>query len=931
MTKSTPRYIVGIDLGTSNSALAYSEIAAAASPSAIHVFEIEQLIAPGRVAPRPTLASVRYHPAEYEVSKTDLQLPWTAGDVTGVDLGIVGELARDLGAKVPGRVITSAKSWLSHSAVDRHAPILPWGAEKDVPKISPVAASASYLAHLRAAWNHHFPDALLEHQEIVLTVPASFDEAVRMLTLEAATLAGLPSVRLLEEPQAAFYDWLFRHRQNLTEALGATRLALVCDVGGGTTDLTLIKVDAQESTPVITRIAVGDHLMLGGDNMDLGVAHVVESRMAGEGARLSPARLALLVQQCRRAKEALLADNAPDRTNVTLLGAGTKLIGAARSVELTRDEVHHMVVDGYFPKVAAGAGPQRLRGGLVEFGLPYVSDPAVTRHLGAFLRAHQQAAREALAEHAPAADVLPVPDALLLNGGVFRSSALVQRVLNVLSEWRGVPLRLLHNDAPDLAVARGAVAFALARRGNAPKIASGAARSYFVLLDKVNGPQQSVCVLPRGTEEGLEITLAERRFALLVGEPVKFDLASSNADTPYTQGELVTADESQWHRLPPLAMVMQNAGPRSREIPVRLATTLTELGTLAMHCVSVDDPAKRWKLEFQLRGTAAPGAVAKSDMNLPPRFNEAVERIVHMYGPRSQRAEPGAVKRLRAELEKLLGPRQEWPTPLLRELYVGLWDGVGRRRRSADHERVWFNLAGFCLRPGFGYPLDDWRVRELWAIYDQGVQFVAENQVWAEWWTLWRRVAGGLNEEAQVRLLDDMAFYLQPAGSAQIKKPPGAKKLSYENMVKLAASLERVPAARKIQIGEWLLTRLSKQTETLQSWWALGRLGVRVPLYGSAHNVVPVDVATQWLEALLKLDWKANQPAVFAAASLARVSEDRARDLDPAVREMVHQRLVSAKAPLAWRQMVRELVQLDEADEGRMFGESLPPGLRLIN
>lgn len=925
-----PRYIVGIDLGTSNSALAYADQHATEETQTIHILQIEQLIAPGRVAPRSTLPSVRYHPAEFEITPTDLQLPWPAHDVAGVNHAIVGELARELGSKVPGRVITSAKSWLSHDAVDRHAPILPWGVGPDVAKISPVLASASYLAHLRAAWNHHFPAAPLEHQDIVLTVPASFDEAVRLLTLEAAHLAGLDNVRLLEEPQAAFYDWLFRHRQNLADALGETRLVLVCDVGGGTTDLTLIKVVAQEPTPLITRIAVGDHLMLGGDNMDLGVAHVVESRLASDGAKLNPARLAQLVQQCRRAKETLLAENAPDRTTVTLLGAGTKLIGAARSVELTRDEVQRLVVDGYFPIVESTDRPQRLRGGLVEFGLPYVSDPAVTRHLGAFLQAHQQVAREALGEHAPRAEALPIPDALLLNGGVFRGPALAQRVLSVLGEWRGAPVRLLHNDAPDLAVARGAVAFALARLGSAPKIASGAARSYFVLLENGAESNQSVCVLPRGTEEGLEITLTDRRFALRVGEPVKFDLVSSTADTRYAPGDLATFDDTSGHRLPPLATILQSTDTRIRELPVQLATTLTELGTLAVHCVSVDNTKQRWKLEFQLRGTNAPGAIVQQDVHLPPRFNQAVERLTQIYGPPSQSAEPGAVKRLRVDLEKQLGSRDEWTTPLLRELFVSLWEGVGRRRRSADHERVWFNLAGFCMRPGFGYPLDDWRVRELWAIFEQGVQFVAENQVWAEWWTLWRRVAGGLDDAAQVRILDDLVYYLQPTGSGQIKKPPGAKKLSYENMVKLAVSLERVPLDRKLQIGEWLLTRLSKQTEPLQSWWALGRLGVRVPLYGSAHNVIPIDVATRWLETILNLDWKKNQPAAFAAASLARVSDDRARDLDPVLRERVHQRLVTAKAPVAWRQMVREAMQLDEADEGRVFGESLPPGLRLI-
>ncbi|MCW5639208.1 MAG: Hsp70 family protein, partial [Rubrivivax sp.] len=458
-------WTVGIDLGTTHTVVAYAPAAGRVADATVKLFEIEQLVAPGEVAARPLLPSLRYHPAPGELNAADLVLPWGAP----ADGAVIGALARQLGAQVPGRLVASAKSWLSHAAVDRLAPILPWGAADEVPKVSPVAASASYLAHLRAAWNQRFPKAPLEQQELVLTVPASFDDAARALTLQAAHQAGLtglpgqaglPRLRLLEEPQAALHDWLLRHRRTLAAELADTQLVLVCDVGGGTTDLSLVRVvhaGGAGGEPRLERFAVGRHLMLGGDNMDLALAHLAESRLAPADAaskRLSAAALAQLVERCRGAKERLLAADAPDRATVTLLAAGARLIGGARSAELTRDEVERLVVDGFFPQGAADDLPRRERSGagLVAFGLPYASDPAVTRHIAAFLHQHASAGW---------------PDAVLLNGGVFRGARIAQRLLATLAQWRGAPLKLLANADPDTAVARGAVAYALARRGQA--------------------------------------------------------------------------------------------------------------------------------------------------------------------------------------------------------------------------------------------------------------------------------------------------------------------------------------------------------------------------------------------------------------------------------------------------------------------------------
>ncbi|MGD8842729.1 MAG: Hsp70 family protein [Gammaproteobacteria bacterium] len=924
------QFIVGIDLGTTNTVVAYAD--RSAGPDAVpQIFEIEQLVALGEVAARPSLPSLRYHPAPGEIDPGDLVLPWSWNDVAGVPEAVIGSLARELGSQVPGRLVASAKSWLSHAGVDRSAAILPWGAAEEVAKISPVLASASYLAHVRAAWNHRFPAHPLETQEIVLTVPASFDEAARALTLEAARLAGLSELRLLEEPQAAFYDWLFRHGDRLSDALAGTRLVLVCDVGGGTTDLTLIKAGIEEGRPVLTRVGVGDHLMLGGDNMDLALAHVAESRLAASGGALGGAQLTQLMQQCRNAKERLLGKQAPEEATVTLLGAGSRLIGGARSAALSRDEVQHMIVDGFFPASAPDDQPQRVRGGIVEFGLPYVADPAVTRHLAAFLARHEIAAREALADSAPPPGVLPVPDAVLLNGGVFRSRSLPRRLLDVLGGWRGEGLNILENREPELAVARGAVAYALARAGAGPRISGGSPRSFYLLLGEEGGECQGVCLLPRGSEEGQSVELPERSFALRVGQPVQFHLMSSSADTPCQPGELSRLDRENFHSLPPIATVLDAASVGGlAEIPVKLVAALTEIGTLQVHCVRADDSSQRWQLEFQLRGgTTQAGKTAA--VQAYPRLAEAAGLVARIYGSRLKDVGPRDVKRLRSELEKILGARDQWDTPLLRELFGVLWDGVGRRRRSADHERVWFNLAGFCLRPGFGYPLDDWRIEQLWPLFEQGVQFVPQAQVWSEWWTLWRRAAGGLGEAMQTRVLDDIAYYLQPPGKAAVQRPPGARRQGYDDMVRLAAALERVAVARKIEVGEWLLTRLKKPSESTQSWWAVGRIGARVPFHGSAHNAVPPDVAHQWLERLLEANWKKHETAAFAAATIARASGDRERDLDADVRRRVLEALAAIKAPDTWLKMVSEVVELSEADERRSFGESLPPGLKLIH
>jgi molecular chaperone DnaK (HSP70) len=957
-TSAAPAWLVGIDLGTTNTVLAYAR----PGSGQVETFAIAQLVAPGEVAPSPLLPSARYHPAPGELAAGALQLPWQLDDQTrdpaGVPDAAVGRLARLLGAHTPGRLVASSKSWLSHHGVDRTAPILPWGAPDEVPKVSPLAASASYLAYLRAAWNAQHPQHPLERQDLVLTVPASFDEGARALTLEAARLAGLPSLRLLEEPQAALYDWLQRHRDTLAAELAGTRLVLVADVGGGTTDFSLVKVALEDGAPQLTRIGVGNHLILGGDNMDLALAHLVESRLAshnndgtpGQPARLSAARLAQLTERCRAAKEQLLAPDAPEQVSVTLLGAGSRLIGASRSATLTRQDIERIVLDGFFPLNEAREGARRARAGIVEFGLPYASDPAITRHLADFLRQHARAAREALGTGDE--DSLPVPDTLLLNGGVFRGAALAERLADTLSAWRGQPVRVLHNADPDVAVARGAVAYTLSRQGLAPGIESGSARSYFLLLeDGQSGSKlQAICLLPRGEKPGVEVRLLERSFGLRLGRPVRFHLVSTSADPQGVlpqPGDLLELDPLEVVRLPAIATVLRAKEPgasadRKTEIPVQLAAALSEVGTLEVHCVAEDGSGQRWKLEFQLRGAEDEPQIDDADgAALPPRIDEALQRIDRIFGARNQQVESREVRQLRGALEHLLGGRERWETPLLRRLFDALLERAKGRRRSSEHERVWLNLAGWCLRPGFGHPLDEWRIEQLWALFETGVQYHKDSQVRAEWWTLWRRVAGGLSTEAQLRLLDDFAFNLQAEPADRAKRPVTLVDGSEDDMLRLGASLERIPAAYKVEIGDWMLQQImaippmpkpdAKTAATYARYlWALARVGARQSLQSSAHEVATIEAAERWLENLLQLDWRRIEPAGFAAAHIARKTGDRSRDIGEPLRQQVLHKLAASGAPANWAAMVRDVVELDQASTTRMFGDALPPGLKLL-
>lgn len=915
------RYAVGIDLGTSNTALAFAPLDARDPGESVQIFPVPQLLAPGEVRPQLLLPSHLYLAGPHELLPGALDLPWLSDQRAQHDYA-VGAFAREQGARVPGRHVSSAKSWLCHPAVDRTAKILPWGAPPEVVRISPVTASARLLLHLREAWDAAHPEARLAEQDLVVTVPASFDEGARALTLRAAAEAGLPRLILLEEPQAAFYDWTRVHRERLEQELLGISLVLVVDVGGGTTDLTLIETRLVPGTaPELRRLAVGDHLLLGGDNMDLAIARHAESRL---GVKLGAGQWGSLVQSCRAAKELLLAPEAPEQTKVTVAGQGSRLIGGALSVELGRAEVRALLLDGFFPRASANELPARAArsAGLAELGLPYAADPAITRHAAGFLQRHARTVREAIGNQ-------PV-DAVLYNGGALAAQLLADRLTEVVQSWGGKPLARLRNDAPDLAVARGAATYALVRRGLGLRIGGGSPRSYYVGVQSGELPQ-ALCVVQRGAPEGEEREIPGRSFSLLLGKPVRFRLLAASAFRPDQPGDLVALDE-ELAELPPLQTVVQGAGAAQ----VKLRAGLTEIGTLELSCETIANPGDaglpaRWKLEFSLRPKEGDEGSEGPVSALPKTIEAARETLQLVFGKKSQAVQGREVKDLWRNLERALGDRALWTLAVNRDLWGVLWAGAAKRRRSGDHERIFLSLCGFMLRPGFGAPLDGWRVEQTFSLFAQGLTHHKEASVWAAWWILWRRVAAGLGEAAQGALFEAIAPHLRPAPKGRVanpgKRPPG---LAPDEMVRLLGALELLPPAQKIEAGSWLLERISASPASpVGVAWALGRLGARVPMSRAAQSVVPPQVAAGWLERLLALDFRAGDDAPFAIAQLARLSGDRSRDLDEALRGRAALRLEQIGAPPEWALGIRELRVLEQRDEQRVFGEALPLGLSL--
>jgi len=996
------RFVVGIDLGTTNCAVGYVDTHETAWK--VRTLRVPQLVAAGQVEPRDVLPSFHYQPAAGEFSVESLRLPWQTGTGhSAVEKGdspsrqnqtaageslfgngqspfstaagqpaspIVGSFARDHGALSQGRLIESAKSWLSHAGVDRTAELLPWHGLPEVEKISPVEASARYLKHIHDAWNDQFPESPLDRQDVIVTLPASFDEVARELTVKAAALAGLSRIVLIEEPQAAFYAWINRHRDDWELLVKPGQKILICDIGGGTSDFTLIRVRARDDGKIqFQRVAVGEHLILGGDNLDLALAHAVETMLVGD-RKLEPRQWGVLVRLCRQVKETLLGENPPEKVTLHLPSSGSRLIGGGLQAIVTRAQVESLLVQGFLPNASLDDRPNRHRSGFQEFGLPYAPDPAITRYLADFLLTHRHVGEEAPVVAEPAGNArretkatasrarqLPAPaksatehdparpDIVLFNGGFFASPVLRERLLNVLNGWFPSKSKkawspiVLDHDRLDLAVAHGAAYYGMVRRSAGVKIAAGLARTYYIGVE--GDEPQAVCLIAAGTEPGQDVDLADPTFELLVSQPVEFPLYVSSTRLSDVPGAIVPFDREKLMPLPPIRTVIRSASKgETGHVPIQLHARLSEIGTLDLWCSSLDQD-RRWKLQFDVRSATqsdiAPheGAGERAglvDESVWEQCHELIRRTFgpHGAGPQGTDAAEGLIKRLAAAIGS---DRSDWPASLLRRLWDGLMEMEAGRTRTAMHEARWLNLAGFSLRPGYGLPADDWRVSETRRIL-LGKPGHATPACLSERWILWRRIGGGLPAGQQRALADTVLPQLREMAAGSASKRASKSLLGSHKtaeMWRLVGALELLPLKTKIDVGELIVRALvAGRLAPLHSalCWTLGRLGARQPSYGPLNMVVPPDIVSGWLPELAMVD---DSSSVFQLAlmQLARRTGDRYRDISEAARDTVLKAMQTQHAPTHFITLVQAGGLLDTEEQNLVFGEALPKGLRI--
>ncbi len=925
------RYIVGIDLGTTNSAVSF--IDTIAQPGKVQTLELPQMVAPDTVERLDTLPSFHYTAFTNEFGTATLNLPWT----TPVEEPLIGTLARDHGRQNPGRLVASAKSWLSHAGVDRTAALLPWQGAADVEKSSPVTVSARYLEYMRAAWNHQFPDAPLETQDLIVGVPASFDEVARELTVNAAQQAGLARLVLLEEPQAAFYAWLQRQGESWHQVLQPGETVLICDVGGGTTDFTLIQVRQQQNElPRLHRIAVGDHLILGGDNLDLALAHKLEEKISAK-TPLAPAQWNALVRRCQQAKETLLGLQPPAGLTVHLPGTGARLLGGAIQVELLREEALALLVDGFLPRTGYAEPPLLHGSGFREFGLPFAPDAAISRYLAEFLRQHRGTAAAERQDH-PWPER---PDKVLFNGGFFASPDLRERLLEVLGSWfneddPGWAPQVLENPDLGLAVAQGAAYYGQVRRGAGERIQAGLARTYYIGVgQETTAVGTALCLLPAGIEAGQSVELAERTVELRIRQPVEFPIYTSSVVTTDRPGELVVCDPEKLAALPPIRTVL-SAGKRAKAatVKVRLHAQLTEIGTLELWCAELDGE-RTWKLQFDVRAAtqteiAGHAGEAEAGGFIDEATNQRCQAIIKAVFSGNAEVE-SVIKALEAASE--MG-RDQWPPSLLRVLWEELLSYEDGRRRQAQAEARWLNLMGFCLRPGFGFALDDWRVGQVWKRLAQAKPaFQRNEQCRAEWWILWRRLAGGLSPTQQQTLVEPILRTVRAAARRQ-KHILVEKTGSHETaeIARLLASLEHLDVETKVYLGNRAIDAI--QVRGVEAWnraavWALGRLGAREPVYCLLNNVVDSEQVERWLTYLLVVE-EAPPTLAFAVVQLARRTQDRFRDITAPMRQQIVARLKEWHAAEHYIELVEVGGVLSGEEQRSAFGDSLPPGLVLV-
>lgn len=900
------RFIVGIDLGTTNIALSY--IDTEKKELTVESFRIPQLSAPGEISEKALFPAFCYLPKNGTVPPASLSLPWTQDNDYAC-----GIFARDAGSLVPDSFIASAKSWLCHSGINRTDAMLPWGSSQEQQKISPVEVACRYLKHLRDAWNFKFKEfsdadgipCTLEKQQIIITVPASFDDTARELTLEAASEAGFKSVVLLEEPLAAFYDWI--NRNDYKNFMSPGESVLVVDVGGGTTDFSIIRL---EENGLFVRSAAGEHLLLGGDNIDIAIARKIEKNW---NTHLSPADWASLCQRAREAKEKLLSDDTLESSDIVLLSRGSSIMSSMKKAVLTREMINEIVYDGFFPLPPADTVEIPRRIGIKTMGLPYASEAAISRHLLDFLR------------YAASLDKkggLHCPDYILFNGGTVIPENIRLRLRDCLSNWfpSKTEMKVLSSSDLSLAVASGAAYYGAARRGVGVKIKSGTLHSYYVAVESASEKPSYVCVMPRGTDENCELR-TDRTFILETNKTALFPLLYSFT-RPGIAGELLDEDDALIS-LTKLVTALRHSSQKNT-VEVSMKAVLTETGILRLYLETVAQDYT-WPLSFDIRNSTANSNPVSMEATIDSgKLKAASDFAYEIFSNRKNC--PSIFKELENILET---PRKDWPLFALRTMADSLLKISISSLKTAELEARYLNLLGFCMRPGCGDPADEIRISAIWKIWHHDrPSNLKQAQTASEWWIFWRRVSSGLRAGHQKSILNEVLAELCPKGiyAQRIKQGVQVR----QEMWKCLGSLELIPTDRKIFIGNLLCSGNIKLAET--DYWVLGRLGARKLFNADSSFTVFPETVSLWLKYIMSIkiqDREVLNQQLFALSRIAAVSGDRNMDLSPEMRNQIKTYMSSNGAAEHWLVHLDKLTEDSAEEKAALFGDVLPLGLKM--
>lgn len=958
------RYIIGVDLGTTTTSLYYVDTQ---KPKfRIEQLRIPQLVELGEVAELPLLPSFCYIPNDNEFPESALHLPWSSNPQN-----FVGAFARRHGATNPFRLISSAKSWLAHAGIDRTKPILPWGGQLGTNSKSPIQVSALYLSHLRKTWNYKFGKArdisgspcLFEEQQIVITIPASFDEIARELTLKSAEIAGLKNVTLLEEPLAAFYAWLYKHEDLWADKIKAEDRILVLDIGGGTTDFSIIEMSSEKA---FNRFAVGQHLLLGGDNVDIAMARQIEKNWK---VALDKSDWPKLCELCRDAKEALLSEDR-DKIDITLIKRGSSIFNNLQQAQFSKKELLELLETGFYPKIGLDSQMASGRIGIRQMGLPYAENPAITEHLLEFLkyagriketerlskkrpdpksesRQHSYSDTSKLDSHEVKSEApksfpehhsspklrdkafLCYPNKILFNGGSVKSKWIRNRILSIVSSWfpDQPPSTELEGENLSFAVAIGAAYYGRVRRGFGVKVRGGISRSYYLELNDQDQAEKLVCILPRDTDENVKVILPHT-FLLRTNEKVLFNLYSSSTRLLDQPGDIVKSVE-ELSLVAPLVTVLLFGKSIKKSIAVKISSEETEIGVLKIQLLA-ETTTHNWPLHFDLR-------LLKETQDFATEKEEKADIIVDRdrmdwvqnWVKNSFMEEKNKLRTLSRDLESNLGLRKgQWSLTILRglaELLIGLND---QRKQSAEHEMRWLNLLGYCLRPGFGAPGDALLLKRVWKLWFAHVFFPKDLQVNSEWWIFWRRICAGLKSGHQTSIANTLIKQLFPKGLYRAKLREGEQ--AKREMWRCLGSLEAIPVSVKVSTSRILVERLPKLDN--YELWTLARLGARRLFHAPENFIVPPEFVNQWVKQLTSL-----QPApqtktmyFFALAQMVSLTGVRDYDLDPNLQRLAAEYLRSNGGSPELLNSIAKKSELSIGEMENFLSDTLPIGISMM-